>query len=100
MVSFTSLRSSHLVVVVIIGCFSALTTGVKSSILNHFLDVILSIPSLLLAIIIVAILGPGINNTVWAVVMVLIPQFIHITRYAVKEEFRKDYAIWHELNLQ
>jgi len=82
-----------LVVGVLIGSFSALTTGIKSSFLNHFLDVILSIPSLLLAIIIVAILGPGINNTLWAVVMVLIPQFVHITRYAVKEEFRKDYVL-------
>ncbi|GLX77401.1 antimicrobial peptide ABC transporter permease SapC [Thalassotalea insulae] len=82
-----------LVIGVIIGSFSALTKGIKSSFLNHFLDVILSIPSLLLAIIIVALLGPGLNNTLWAIVMVLIPQFIHITRNAVKEEFRKDYVL-------
>ncbi len=82
-----------LVVGVIIGSLSALTSGIKSSVLNHALDVILSIPSLLLAIIIVAILGTGISNTVWAVVIVLIPQFVHITRYAVKEESRKDYVL-------
>ena len=82
-----------LVIGVVIGSLSALTKGLKSSFLNHFLDVVLSIPSLLLAIIIVAILGPGIGNTVWAIVIVLIPQFIHITRYAVKEEFRKDYVL-------
>ena len=78
---------------VFIGSLSALTKGVKSSFLNHFLDVILSIPSLLLAIIIVAILGPGLSNTLWAIVMVLIPQFVHITRNAVKEEFEKDYVM-------
>lgn len=77
----------------VIGSLSALTRGIKSSFLNHFLDVILSIPSLLLAIIIVAILGPGLTNTLWAIVMVLIPQFIHITRTAVKEELRKDYVL-------
>jgi cationic peptide transport system permease protein len=82
-----------LVIGVIIGSLSALTRGLKSSFLNHFLDVVLSIPSLLLAIIIVAILGPGISNTVWAIAIVFIPQFIHITRYAVKEEFRKDYVL-------
>ncbi|SEK39423.1 cationic peptide transport system permease protein [Colwellia chukchiensis] len=82
-----------LVIGVIIGSLSALTTGIKSSILNHFLDVILSIPSLLLAIIIVAILGPGLENTLWAIIMVLIPQFVHITRNAVKEEFAKDYVL-------
>ncbi len=82
-----------LVIGVIIGSLSALTKGVKSSFLNHFLDVILSIPSLLLAIVIVAILGPGLSNTLWAIVMVLIPQFIHITRNAVEEEFKKDYVL-------
>jgi len=82
-----------LIIGVIIGSLSALTKGVKSSFLNHFLDVILSIPSLLLAIIIVAILGPGLENTLWAIVMVLIPQFIHITKMAVREEFTKDYVL-------
>lgn len=82
-----------LVIGVIIGSLSALTKGVKSSFLNHFLDVILSIPSLLLAIVIVAILGPSLINTIGAIVMVLIPQFIHVTRNAVKEEFTKDYVL-------
>ncbi len=78
---------------VVIGSLSALTSGIKSSFLNHFLDVILSIPSLLLAIVIVAILGPGLSNTVWAIVIVLIPQFIHVTRNEVKQEFTKDYVL-------
>jgi cationic peptide transport system permease protein len=82
-----------LIIGAIIGSLSALTTGIKSSFLNHFLDVILSIPSLLLAIIIIAILGPGLINTIWAIVLVLIPQFIHITRNAIKEEFDKDYVM-------
>ncbi|REL36180.1 ABC transporter permease subunit [Thalassotalea euphylliae] len=87
-----------LVIGVFIGALSALTQGIKSSFLSHFLDVILSIPSLLLAIIIVAILGPGLSNTLWAVVMVLIPQFVHITRNAVKEEFAKDYVMASKLD--
>ncbi|GLX83203.1 ABC transporter permease subunit [Thalassotalea eurytherma] len=87
-----------LVVGVVIGSFSALTKGVKSSVLNHLLDVVLSIPSLLLAIIIVAILGPGIENTIWAIVMVLIPQFVHVTRNAIKEEYKKDYVLASKLD--
>ncbi|NQY36036.1 MAG: ABC transporter permease subunit [Alteromonadaceae bacterium] len=82
-----------LLIGVFIGSISALTTGIKSIFLNHFLDVILSIPSLLLAIIIVAILGPGLGNTLWAIVLVLIPQFVHITKNAVKDEFSKDYVL-------
>jgi len=87
-----------LVVGVVIGSFSALTKGMKSSFLNHVLDVVLSIPSLLLAIIIVAILGPGIENTLWAIVMVLIPQFVHVTRNAIKEEYKKDYVLASKLD--
>lgn len=87
-----------LVIGVFIGALSALTKGIKSSFLSHFLDVVLSIPSLLLAIIIVAILGPGLSNTLWAVVMVLIPQFVHITRTAVQEEFAKDYVLASKLD--
>ena len=83
---------------VIIGSLSALTSGFKSSFLNHFLDAVLSIPSLLIAIVIVAILGPGLSNTMWAIVMVLIPQFIHVTRNAVKEEFAKDYVLASKLD--
>lgn len=83
---------------VIIGSLSALTSGVKSSFLNHFLDVILSIPSLLLAIVIVAILGTGLSNTVLAIIIVLIPQFIHITRNEVKKEFSKDYVLASKLD--
>lgn len=90
---------SFLVVVIalaiglLIGSLSALTSGLKSSILTHFLDAILSIPSLLLAIIIIAILGPGFTNTFWAIVLVLIPQFVHVTRNAIKEEYAKDYVL-------
>lgn len=78
---------------VLIGAISALTKGLKSSILNHALDVILSIPSLLLAIIVVAILGPGLTNTLFAIIIVLIPQFIHVTKNAIKEEFSKEYVL-------
>lgn len=82
-----------MVIGVIIGSFSALTRGVKASFLTHFLDVILSIPSLLLAIIIVAILGPGLENILWAIALVSIPQFVHVTRIAINEEQKKGYVL-------
>lgn len=78
---------------VLIGSISAITRGVKSSFLTHFLDVILSTPSLLLAIIIVAILGQGLENVLWAIALVSIPQFIHVTRNAIKEEQKKGYVL-------
>ncbi|OUS25711.1 peptide ABC transporter permease [Thalassotalea sp. 42_200_T64] len=77
----------------IIGSISAINRGIKASFLNHFLDVILSIPSLLLAIVIVAILGPGLGNVLWAIALVSIPQFVHVTHNAIKEEQKKGYVL-------
>ena len=83
---------------VILGILAALSKGFRSSILNHLLDVTLAIPSLLLAIIIVAILGPGLMNTVWAIILSLLPQYIHSIRNIVRQELVKDYVIAHRLD--
>ncbi|RUO25797.1 peptide ABC transporter permease [Aliidiomarina minuta] len=81
-----------------LGAAAAMTAGVKSSTLKHLLDVLLSIPSLLLALIIVAILGPGLGNALFAIGLVLIPQFLHATRNAIYDERYKDYVVSARLN--
>lgn len=83
---------------VILGVFAGFSTGWRSSVLNHLLDVTLAIPSLLLAIIIVAILGPGLMNTVWAIILALLPQYIHQIRNLVVSELNKDYNIAYKLD--
>lgn len=74
-----------------IGILGGMSKGLKSSILNHLLDTLLSIPSLLLAIIFVAILGPGLFNTLLAITLALTPQFIRATYNAVSDEMQKEY---------
>lgn len=81
-----------------LGALAAMSVGVKSSTLKHFLDVLLSIPSLLLALIIVAILGPGLDNALIAIWLVLIPQFLHATRNAIHAQRHQDYVIAAQLN--
>ncbi len=83
---------------VVLGVFAGLTRGVKSSVLNHLLDITLAIPSLLLAIVIVAILGPGLMNTVWAIIFALLPQYIHSVRNLVAQELSKDYIVAQRLD--
>ncbi|MEW9797496.1 ABC transporter permease subunit [Alteromonas sp. CYL-A6] len=78
---------------VAIGVFAGIMTGVKSSILNHLLDALMAIPTLLIAIIIVAILGTGLVNSMWAITLALIPQFIHHTRNFVRQAMEKDYIL-------
>jgi dipeptide transport system permease protein len=58
----------------------------------RLMDIILTLPSLLLAIVIVAILGPGIMNAMLAVVVVVLPHYVRLTRAAVISETSKDYV--------
>ena len=58
----------------------------------RLMDIILTLPSLLLAIVIVAILGPGIMNAMLAVAVVVLPHYVRITRAAVISETSKDYV--------
>lgn len=78
---------------VLIGILAGMTTGLKSSFLNHLLDTILSIPSILLAIIVVAFLGVGEVNILLAVWLSLIPRIIRAVYTAVNNEVKKDYII-------
>lgn len=77
---------------VALGAAAGMTKGVRSSVLNHLLDSLMAIPTLLIAIIIVAILGTGLVNSMWAIALALIPQFIHNTRDFVRLEMKKDYV--------
>jgi cationic peptide transport system permease protein len=47
-----------------LGIFAGSTHGLRSAVLNHILDTLLSIPSLLLAIIVVAFAGPHLSHDV------------------------------------
>lgn len=76
----------------LIGIFSGMTHGLKSSVLNHIFDATLAIPSLLLAIVFVAISGPGMINVMLAVGISLTPQFMRATHNAVHNELSKEYV--------
>ncbi len=77
----------------IIGILAGMTTGLLSSTLNHLLDTVMSIPSLLLAIIFVAFLGFGELNIMLAIGLALIPRFIRSVYLAVHREVEKDYIM-------
>jgi hypothetical protein len=56
-----------------LGVFAGSTHGLRSAVLNHILDTLLSIPSLLLAIIVVAFAGPHLSHAMFAVWLALLP---------------------------
>src|SRR5205814_475513 len=54
--------------------------------------VLCALPSLLLAVAVVAILGPGLANAMYAIAIVMLPHFVRLTRAAVMGELAKDYV--------
>ncbi len=84
--------ATALVLGFVIGSISGMMKGLKSSILSHLLDALMSIPSLLMAILVVAITGPGLSNVFWAVGIALTPQFVRAIHQAVHEELQKEYV--------
>ena len=56
------------------------------------MDVMLALPSLLLAVAVVAVLGPGLANAMYAIAVVMLPHFVRLTRGAVLGELAKEYV--------
>ncbi|MBJ2116327.1 MULTISPECIES: putrescine export ABC transporter permease SapC [Proteus] len=77
----------------IIGCFAGMTHGLKSAVLNHILDTLLSIPSLLLAIIVVAFVGTSLGHAMIAIWLALLPRLVRMIYSAVNDELNKEYVI-------
>ena len=76
----------------ILGLIAGYFRGVTEIAIMRTMDIILTLPSLLLAIVIVAILGPGLMNAMLAVAFVLLPHYVRIARAAVVTEKAKDYV--------
>lgn len=65
---------------VLIGIVAGYFGGWVDTVLNRSQDVLFAFPTLLLAIIIVAVLGPGLLNAVLAIALVYTPRFARIAR--------------------
>lgn len=75
-----------------LGLVAGFARGTVEILIMRLMDVMLTMPSLLLAIVIVAILGPGLTNAMLAVAIVALPQYVRITRAAVLGELAKEYV--------
>jgi dipeptide transport system permease protein len=75
------------------GLVSGFFKGVIDIAIMRFMDIILSIPSLLLSIVIVAILGkPDIAKAMIAIAITYVPHYARLARAAVLTELSKDYV--------
>ncbi|MFO1075032.1 MAG: ABC transporter permease subunit [Geminicoccaceae bacterium] len=78
---------------VVLGLVAGFARGWVETLIMRLMDIILALPSLLLAIVIVAILGPGLVNAMIAVSVTYLPQFTRLTRASVITEMTKDYVV-------
>ena len=67
----------------VIGAIAGYYGGKVDNVIMRLMDVILSLPYLLLAIAIVAALGPGLVNVLISIAIGYIPEFARITRASV-----------------
>ena len=88
------------VVVVVLALIGGITLGLIAGyfrgwvdvVIMRVMDIILAFPSLLLALVLVAVLGPGLTNAMLAIALVLQPHFARLVRAAVMAESSRDYV--------
>ena len=75
-----------------LGLIAGFFRGAIEITIMRAMDIMLSLPSLLLAVVIVAILGPGLFNAMLAISIVYLPHLVRLTRAAAMTELSKDYV--------
>jgi dipeptide transport system permease protein len=66
--------------------------GAWDRLVLRVVDILMALPSLLLAIVVVAVLGPSLWSALGAVTLVALPGFVRITRASVLAEREKEYV--------
>jgi ABC-type dipeptide/oligopeptide/nickel transport system permease subunit len=82
MIGFTTI-SFAIIIGTILGAISGYAGGAIDNIIMRILDVLMAFPSLLLAITIVSVLGPGLQNALLAIAIVTIPVYARVVRASV-----------------
>ncbi len=77
---------------IVIGTIAGYFRGWIDTVITRLMDIILAFPSLLLALVLVAVLGPGLTNAMIAIALVQQPHYVRLTRAAVMSEKSRDYV--------
>lgn len=75
-----------------LGLVSGYAGGWVDNVIMRLMDVLLAFPSLLLAIAIVTVLGPGLQNALLAIAIVSIPVYARLTRASVLSVKENEYV--------
>jgi dipeptide transport system permease protein len=61
-------------------------------VITRLMDLLMAVPGLVLAILVVAVLGPSLANTIIAVTVVNLPRYVRLVRASALAELGKDYV--------
>jgi dipeptide transport system permease protein len=75
-----------------LGLTAAFAGGIVDIAIMRLMDIVLVFPALLLAIVIVAILGPSLFNAMLAVAVVTLPNYTRLVRASALSELSRDYV--------
>jgi dipeptide transport system permease protein len=87
-----SVMSVSFVIGIGLGLASAMAGPIADVAITRLMDLILACPSLVLAILVVAVLGPSLTNTIVAVTIVYLPRYVRLMRASALGELGKDYV--------
>jgi dipeptide transport system permease protein len=80
------------IVGVALGLAAAMTGPIADVAITRLMDLIMAVPSLVLAVLVVAVLGPSLANTIIAVTIVYLPAYVRLARASALGELNKDYV--------
>jgi dipeptide transport system permease protein len=87
-----SVMSVSFVLGVFLGLLSAAAGSLVDVAITRTMDLIMAVPSLVMAILVVAVLGPSLANTIVAVTIVYLPRYVRLARASALGELTKDYV--------
>ncbi len=76
----------------LLGTLSGYIGGLFDNIIMRIMDIFFALPALLLALVIVSVLGPGVNTTVLAIAIVYTPIFARVARGPVLSVKQMEYV--------
>jgi dipeptide transport system permease protein len=88
-----SVMSVSFIIGVLLGLACAALGSAVDVAITRVMDLIMAVPSLVLAILVVAVLGPSLANTIVAVTIVYLPRYVRLVRASALAELSKDYVI-------
>lgn len=77
---------------IVLGMVAAFRDGIIDTVIMRTMDLLMAVPGLVLAILIVAVLGPSLTNTIVAVTIGCLPRYVRLVRASALGEMNKDYV--------